>query len=147
MKYALYLGNVAVVETDYKGDPISYTDGEGNTIYMVTGEKQEIYDNPVEFSANISFSGSEAEEQAYGLSLADYSAVLITSKEAFPIVEGTLIWTKSDVEYEGDEAYYTTDMKTLIKVRTVKKVSADFTVVKSSPSLNYDRFVLDAINK
>ena len=147
MKYALYLGSVDIVATDYQGNPQSYTDDEGNTFYMVTGEKRDIYGEVKDFEANISMSGSEAEAQEYGLSLSDYSAVLITSRGAYPIVEGTIIWAKSEVEYDGEEAYYTTDMHTLIEIRSPKKISADFVTVKVSPSLNFDRFILDAINK
>lgn len=147
MKYALYLGSVDVVATDYNGNPQYYKDGEGNIIYLVTGEKRDIYGEVQDFEANISMSGSEAEAQEYGLSLADYSAVLIISRGAYPIVEGTIIWTKSEVEYDGEESYYTTDMQTLIRVRSPQKVSSDFVTVKVSPSLNFERFILDAINK
>lgn len=149
MKYSLYIGNVAVVETDFNGDPISYTDGEGNIIYMVTGEKLTTYSTPEEFDANLSMSGGEAEAQAYGLSTADYEAVALYSKGAYPLVEGALIWTTSEVEYEnlGEEVYVTTDMHDLIKVKTPKETSSDYRVVRILDSLNYTKAILKATSK
>lgn len=148
MKYALYLGSLDIVETDFNGNPQSYIDGEGNTIYMVTGEKKEIYSEPVELKSSIGMSGSEASAQVYGFSITDFSATLILSKGAYPITVGTLIWTKSEVKYDTDTSmYFTADMKTLIEVKTPNKVSADYIVVKIDESPNVNRIILDAINK
>lgn len=147
MKYALYLGSVDVVATDYNGNPQYYTDGEGNIIYLVTGEKRDIYDTPVEFEANFSTSGGEAQEQEYGLDISQFDAVILFSLKAYTITEGTLIWKDSDVEYDGENMYFTKDMQTLIEVHSPVKTSADYVVKKVGDSLNYTRVNVSAINK
>lgn len=147
MKYALYLGSVDVVATDYNGNPQYYTDGEGNRIYIVTGEKRDIYDTPVEFDANFSTSGGEAQEQEYGLDISQFDAVILFSLNAYPITEGTLIWKDSEVEYDGENMYFTKDMQTLIEVHSPVKTSADFVCKKVGDSLNYTRVNVSAINK
>ena len=147
MKYALYLGSVDIVATDYQGNPQSYTDDEGNKFYMVTGEKRDIYDTPVEFDANFSTSGGEAQEQEYGLDISQYDAVILYSLNAYPIVDGTLIWKDGEVKYDGDTMYYTKDMHTLIEVHSPVKTSADYVVKKVGNSLNYTRVNVSAINK
>lgn len=146
MKYALYLYNLDVVATDYNGNPQYYEDLDGERTYIVTGEKKSIFSEPVEFDANISFSGGEAQEQEYGLSIADFDAILLYSKDAYPLTEGTLVWTKSFVEYEED-AYLTSDLHELIQARVVKQISADFICKKVADSLNYTKVNLTAINK
>ena len=146
MKYALYLGSVDVVSTDYNGNPQYYTDGDGNIIYLVTGEKRDVYDTPVEFGANKGTSGS-AESQVYGYGMEDYSAKLLVLHGVYPITEGTLIWTKSEVEYDGENMYFTKDMQTLIEIRSPKKVSADYVTIGINDSQNFDEIILDAINK
>lgn len=146
MKYALYLGSVDVVSTDYNGNPQYYIDSEENVIYIVTGEKRDIYDTPREFESSIGMSGS-AESQSYGFSTDDISATLIIGKKSYPIVEGTLIWKDSEVEYDGDNMHFTKDMQTLIDAHSPKKVSADYVVVGVDESLNFDRIILKAINK
>ena len=147
MKYALYLGSVDVVSTDSNGNPHYHEDSEGNRIYIVTGEKRDIYDIPVEFDANFSTSGGEAQEQEYGLDISQFDAVLIYSLKAYPITEGTLIWKDSEVKYDGENMYFTNDMQTLIEVHSPVKTSADYVVKKVGDSLNYTRVNVSAINK
>lgn len=147
MKYALYLGSVDVVSTDYNGNPQYYTDGEGNRIYIVTGEKRDIYGEVKDFEANISEAGGEAEATEYGLSVGDYEAIALFQKNSYPLTEGALVWRDSEVEYDGDNMYYTKDMQTLIEVRSPRKISADYTVRKVPSSLNFTRAILKAINK
>lgn len=146
MKYAPYLYSVDVVSTDYYGNPQYYTDGEGNIIYIVTGAKRDIYGAPVGFSSNKATSGS-SESQSYGFSIEDYSAKLLIKKGSYPLTDGTLIWTKSEVEYDGDNLYFTKDMKTLIEVHSPKMTSADYVVVGVNDSQNFEEILLKAINK
>lgn len=148
MKYALYLGNLDIVQTDFDGNPEFYVNKEDQTIYMVTGEKKEVYSEPQNFDANFSTSGGEAQDQEYGLDISQYDGIAIFSKAAYPIVEGSIIWTKSHVEYdEEDSGYYTKDMKTLIESKSVKKESADYVCKKVDDSLNYTKAIFTAINK
>lgn len=146
MKYSSYLYTLDVVATDYNGMPQYYEDSDGERTYIVTGDKKAVYSEPAKMQANISFSGGEAEETDYGLSIADFDAVLLYSLQAYPIKEGTLIWTKSEVEYE-EGLFLTADLHTLIDAKVVKQVSADFVVKKVNDSLSYTKVICTAVNK
>lgn len=125
MHYALYGKEVPIY--DY------YTDSEGNKIPLDTGETKITYENPVEFFGNISLSGGESEAVEFGLNLADYEAVLVMAKNTLPIDETSRIWHNTEPTYNEDG--------------TVDEFSADYTVVKVSPSLNVDKFVLKKVVK
>ena len=125
MHYALYGKEVPIY--DY------YTDSEGNKIPLDTGETKITYENPVEFFGNIALSGGESEAVEFGLNLADYEAVLVMAKNTLPIDETSRIWHNTEPTYNEDG--------------TVNEVSADYTVVKVSPSLNVDKFVLKKVVK
>lgn len=125
MHYALYGKEVPIY--DY------YTDSEGNKISLDTGETKITYENPVEFFGNIALSGGESEAVEFGLNLADYEAVLVIAKNTLPIDETSRIWHNTEPTYNEDG--------------TVDELSADYTVVKVSPSLNVDKFVLKKVVK
>lgn len=125
MHYALYGKEVPIY--DY------YTDNEGNKIPLDTGETKITYENPVEFFGNIALSGGESEAVEFGLNLADYEAVLVMAKNTLPIDETSRIWHNTEPTYNEDG--------------TVNELSADYTVVKVSPSLNVDKFVLKKVVK
>ena len=125
MHYALYGKEVPIY--DY------YTDSEGNKISLDTGETKITYENPVEFFGNIALSGGESEAVEFGLNLADYEAVLVMAKNTLPIDETSRIWHNTEPTYNEDG--------------TVNELSADYTVVKVSPSLNVDKFVLKKVVK
>ena len=125
MHYALYGKEVPIY--DY------YTDSEGNKIPLDTGETKITYENPVEFFGNIALSGGESEAVEFGLNLADYEAVLVMTKNTLPIDETSRIWHNTEPTYNEDG--------------TVNELSADYTVVKVSPSLNVDKFVLKKVVK
>lgn len=146
LKYALYIGNVNIVDVDDDGNPKYYLDSEEKKTYMSSGKKS-IYGEPVDFSANITEAGGETEALEFGLSVADYQAIALYSKGAYPLVEGAIVWEDSEVEYDTDVMYYTKDFKNLIEVHSPKKVSADFSIRKISNSLNFTRAILKAITK
>lgn len=134
MCYALYKGSEPTYVLDENGDKIiSYIDEEGNIYYEETGEERNVYENPVEFFGNISMSGGESEAVEYGLDMSQYSAVLIVAKGSIPINETSRIWRTTE--------------PTMNKYGTVDEFSADYTVVKVSPSLNYDKYILQRVNK
>ena len=108
-----------------------YIDEDG--IRYPTGEPKNIYSEPVEFKGNIAMSGGEAEAQEFGLNLADYEAVLLVGKNTLPITESSLIWHTS--EPTKDDKGYTDEY------------SADYRIVKISPSLNFDKYVLKKVVK
>lgn len=164
MLYALQIGEVPVYVRDDDGNIIyrSYTDTEGNEIFyldkngnkepMVTGETQIIYGTPQEFDANIATSGGEAEAQTFGLSLGDYEAVALYAKGAYPLVEGCLVWKdiKPKCQYEHEVAFEIENEngeKVTVYSTVPEETSADYRVLKLSPSLNLEKAILKAIVK
>ena len=135
MKYALQIGEVPIYQTDEDGNIIYYEDSEGNKIPLETGGTEIGYSEPVSFFASIAMSGGEAEAQEYGLSVSDYNATLLCQKCAYPIVEGSLIWTKSEVGYKDTNN------------EIIDPISADYEVIKVSESLNFVKYVLKAVVK
>ena len=147
MKYAIQIGEVPIYNRDENGEIIyeHYEDSDGNIIYYEdengnkipseTGEYEIGYSEPVSFLSSLAMSGGEAEAQEYGLSVSDYNATLLCQKGAYPIVEGSLIWTKSDVGYKDTN----NDI--------IYPISADYEVIKVSESLNFVKYVLKAVVK
>lgn len=134
MYYALFLGKNPIYALDENGEKIiSYVDEDGNVYYTETGEYKNTYSEPIVFYGNIAMSGGESQTVDFGVNLADYSAVLIVDKHTIPISETSLIW------YETEP---TTDNNGYADQHT-----ADYTVVKLSPSLNVDRYVLQKVVK
>lgn len=137
MFYALPTGE-EVVEYVYDeyGNIISYyDDATGQQVFVETGQKIPGYATPVEFEANIALSGGEAEAQEFGLSVSDYNAVIVERVGKLPLINSTLIWFESPVKYKDSE-------QTVIDAK-----SADYMVLKVSPSLNTVRYVLQAVVK
>lgn len=140
IKYSTLLGESEIYR--------QYTDSDGNTYPIGTGQNATYYSTPIEFMTSMSMSGSEAEAMEYGLSTADYQAVLSCSKNSYPIVEGTIIWVTSEVRTLYDnEIEVTFDDGTTATTNAPIKESADYVVIKCSPSLNEDKFILKAVNK
>lgn len=160
LMYALQLGEIPQFETDENGNIRYevYTDNDGNEfpildengnkIPMFTGEYETVYGDAVEFMASISMSGGEAEAVEYGLSVEQYAAVVVAERGTIPLVEGAIIWQTSTPEYKynGDEVSVDINDQT-IRGRFTKRTSADFVVMKKSPSINVDKFILEAVNK
>ena len=149
MKYAQYIGSMPVYETDEDGNVRYYTDSEGNRYPMDTGETEDIYGNVTDMSANISMSGGDAEPVEYGLSVADYQAVLVTGRNAYTLKEGDYIWATSPVQYEynGEEVELPVKGGDKVTTKVVKVETADYQVMKKSDSLNFTKFILKAVNK
>lgn len=128
-KQTLYYANQDKTVPIYE----EYTDEDGNTYPLDTGETKLVYGEPVRFEGNIAMSGGEAEAREFGLNLADYEAVLLMGKNTLPITETSLIWhnTEPTEDSEGNTDEY----------------SADYRIVKISPSLNYDKYVLKKVVK
>lgn len=117
-------------------------DKDGNIVYVVVdGEKIPVeigsisidYDSPNMFFGSLSMSGGEADSTEYGIDLASYGAVLVTPKGLLPIDETSRIWV--DNEPTVDENGYPDGTK------------ADWKVVKLSPSLNVDKYLLQKVVK
>ena len=110
-----------------------YEDEEGNRYPLETGEFKTVYFQPVPFKGNITMSGGESDNQEFGVDLSDYNAVLLMDKDELPITETSLIWFENEPEYDEDGI--------------VKEYSADYSVVKISPSINQVRYVLKKVVK
>lgn len=147
MKYALFLKSVEIPEVDTDGNPEYYVDKDGNKHYIYTGQKEDIYTEPIDFSSNIAMAGGEAEAMEYGLSINDYEAKIIYPKNAYPIVEGSLIWVSSEPKYEDEEEKTFVVNGEVYKTKVIDKTSSDYRCIKISDSLNFTVAILKATNK
>lgn len=118
--------------TDTEGNFIPYLDDEGNKIPKVLEEKTG-FSEPVDFKANIAFSGGEAQTKEYGFNTADFDAVLLTDREKYPLQKGDLIWLDNEPTYT-DEGL-------------IDETTADFTVVGVKPALTSTKYMLKATVK
>lgn len=126
--YSLNLGKQPKYKTDDNGNLILKN---GNPIK--TGEYEVIYADPIEFQSSISFSGGEAKVVEYGVDFSSYDATLVLPKDTEPIKELALIWHTSEIKYDDSGK--------------IDPLSADYQVKRKSPSLNYDKFLLERIIK
>lgn len=111
----------------------TYIDDDGNEYQLDTGETKIMYGEPVEFFGNIALSGGEAEAKEYGIDVSEYSAILVLPKGMLPLNETSLVW-------------HTTEPTTDINGNT-DEYSADYKVVKVSPSINVNKYVLQKVVK
>lgn len=151
MQYSQFLAKYARYDTDENWDLIvEYTTDEGIPIYRtVDDDPMEYYTEPLEMEANIAESGGDAESKPFGLSVADYEAVLLYKKGAYPLKEGSLVWVDSPAEYEynGNKVKIELDGGESVMVKTPDKSSADYFVKKIVRSLNFEKAILTAIVK
>ena len=134
LKYALQVGEVPIYERDEEGN-IIYIDVDGQKVPVETGETEIGYDKPVDFRGNIAMSGGEAEAKSFGVDISEYDAVLLMEKDRIPIDETSLIWHMSEVKYADEQN------------TIVDKKSADYTVKRVQPSLNFTRYLLKRVVK
>ena len=118
--------------TDTEGNFIPYLDDEGNKIPKVLEEKTG-FSEPVDFKANIAFSGGEAQSKEYGFDTADFDAILLTDKGMYPLKKGDLIWFDSKPIYTSDSL--------------VDETSADFTIAGIKLALYSTKYMLKAVGK
>lgn len=122
-KKALKYANLVTTEGKTK------TDKNGNVLKV--GESESYYTEPVDFKANIVMSGGEADMVEFGLNLADYNAKIVVPSNSLPITEGSLIWENKTpvIDNLGHSV----------------RESADYVVVKVSPTPNVDKIVLQRL--
>jgi len=65
--------------------------------------------------------------------MADYEAILVMDKDSIPVTETSLIWHNTEPQYNDDG--------------TVNEHSADYRIVKKSPSLNICAYALKRMVK
>lgn len=134
LKYALQVGEVPIYERDEDGN-IIYIEIDGQKVPVETGETEVGYSNPIDFRGNIAMSGGEAEAKSFGVDISEYDAVLLMEKDRIPIDETSLIWHMSEVEYIDEQN------------TIVDRKSADYTVKRVQPSLNFTRYLLKRVVK
>lgn len=134
LKYALQVGEVPVYERDEDGN-IIYIEVDGQKVPVETGETEPGYSNPIDFRGNIAMSGGEAEAKSFGVDISEYDAILLMEKNRIPIDETSLIWHTSKVRYIDEQN------------TIVDKKSADYTVKRVQPSLNFTRYLLKRVVK
>lgn len=134
LKYALQVGEVPVYERDENGN-IIYIEVDGQKVPVETGETEIGYSNPVDFRGNIAMSGGEAEARSFGVDISEYDAILLMEKDRIPIDETSLIWHTSEVKY--------IDKQNTI----VDSKSADYSIRRVQPSINFTRYLLKRIVK
>lgn len=88
MRYALQGQTVTVYEKDDDGNLKFYETEDGEKIYYTHEETG--FSEPVDFRANISFDGGEAQNKEYGFNTADFDAVLLTDRGEYPLKKVTL---------------------------------------------------------
>lgn len=131
MKYALQGQTVTVYDKDDDGNPKFYETEDGEKIYYTHEEAG--FSEPVDFRANISFDGGEAQNKEYGFNAADFDAVLLTDRGEYPFKKGDVIWLDSE--------------PTKNENGLVDSTSADFTIVGVKPSLYSVKYMLKAVVK
>lgn len=148
MKYATYLVSAPIFQTDNDGNIEYFTDTEGNRYPMDTGEKENIYGNVGNFSANISKSNDEGTATEYGMSSADFSAILILQR-GYPVKKGDYIWVESPMQYKynGEEVDVTLKGGETVRTKVAVVESADYQVVGVPDSLNVGKILLKSVNK
>ena len=134
LKYALQVGEVPIYERDEDGN-IIYIEVDGQKVPVETGETEIGYAKPVDFRGNIAMSGGEAEAKSFGVDISEYDAILLMEKGRIQIDETSLIWHTSEVKYADEQN------------TIVDKKSADYTVKRVQPSLNFTRYLLKRVVK
>lgn len=141
MRYSLQGQTVTIYERDEDGNILYYTDSDGNPYFDENGnkipkvlEEKTGFSEPVDFEANISFSGGEAQSKEYGFDTADFDAILLTDRNKFPFKKGDLIWLDSEPTYTSSDSL-------------VDETSADFTIVGIKPALYSTKYMLKAVVK
>ena len=140
MKYSLQGQTVTIYERDDDGNILYYTDNDGEPYLDSEGDKipkileeKTGFSEPVDFKANIAFSGGEAQSKEYGFDTADFDAILLTDRNTLPVQKGDLIWLDSKPTYTSDSL--------------VDETSADFTIVGIKPALYSTKYMLKAVAK
>jgi hypothetical protein len=131
MKYSLQGQTVTIYEKDDDGNNKYYETSDGEKIYYT--HEANGYSDPVDFMANIAFSGGEAQNEEYGFNTADFDAILLTDREECPLAKGSLIWLNSEVTRTSEG--------------TIDETSADFIVVGVKSALASTKYVLRAVVK
>lgn len=129
--YATYSKEIKIYQRDESGN-IQYVEVDGELKPIEIGTVAG-YNEPALFYANIAMSGGEAESREYGMNIADYEAVIVTTQMDLPLTETSIIWWGSEPQYNADG--------------TVNGDLADYKVVSVRRSLNSMKYLLKKLPK
>lgn len=133
LKYSTLNGTEIVYKLDANGNKIiDYVDSDTGQAYYVELGEQVVYNAPVDFKANIAFSGGEAQTAEFGVDITAYDATLVYLLNEFPITETSLIWYKSEPIFIDDR---------------VDPKSADYKVLSIKPSRRFTKVLLGRLAK
>lgn len=137
MYYSLLIGKMPNYVYENGEKKVDWVDEEtGEIHYVEKGTSLKLYSVPVPFEGNIAMSGSDVARVEFGVSEANYEAVLVMTKGEIPITETSLIWFQTPPQ-----------TKTIEDTEYADDSTADYRVLKVSPSLNVDRYILDKVVK
>lgn len=103
MYYSVPLSTNPIYVTDDDGNIVYYTDEEGNTYPLETGEYRDGYSEPVKFTGNISGELRQTLMSEFGVIASPNYAKLLTQKNEFDFVIGTLIWKSTEPVFDQGE--------------------------------------------
>ena len=121
-KQILYYANATDRQPSVSTDKIIV---DGVEVSVDEGDYTQTYGIPVDFLANITFSGNESTDVEFGVDRTAYDAVLVMDLNAYPITETSLIW------FSNEPPTSTNDGNT-----------ADYSVVAIKNSLNQTKAIL-----
>ena len=94
---------------------------DGEYVYMDEGDYDIAYESPVEFMANISFTGGEVNDVEFGLDSSSYDAMIVMDKDAIPITETSLIWFENDPDSEDADFSVVAIRKSINQMKVILK--------------------------
>jgi len=121
-----------------------FTDEDGIDWYET--ERVVVFPEVVPFKGNIAESGGEAEAVEFGVNVGDYEAVLLMSKGSLPIDETSRIWHETEPQIEEKEYWFEFEPEPR-KISFADYSTADYSVLKKSPSLNQSKYILKKVVK
>ena len=94
---------------------------DGESVYLDEGDYDIAYESPVEFMANISFTGGEVNDVEFGLDSSSYDAMIVMDKDAIPITETSLIWFENDPDSEDADFSVVAIRKSINQMKAILK--------------------------
>ena len=94
---------------------------DGESVYLDEGDYDIAYESPVEFMANISFTGGEVNDVEFGLYSSSYDAMIVMDKDAIPITETSLIWFENDPDSEDADFSVVAIRKSINQMKAILK--------------------------
>lgn len=131
LKYALQTGRTEIPEMVNGVAKTIIVDGV--SVVVGSGVFDYTYSLPVSFTAPIALSGGEVEAEEFGLSTADYDAILVLEKGQIPLELTSLVWYESEPTYKDNE-------HTIVEPK-----SADYSVKAIKPTLSAVKVALKRV--